>query len=253
MADHPLNCGAVIVSATVSGTERLARRGIVVPQRYEADILTYLRVRTVVRLDFHTVTAETPVREVLAEVRTVSAVRSDLVGGPGDLHPQVWVVVRPDGTTVGYLIDLVLLQVQGRPENLDLPVSTIAETAPSIVYPDQVMQYALVLMLRSGRSWVPVIERDHPERTIGYVTLQDTLLARSMNLEDEVLRESIVQPSVFQQGAEVVNKIDESRTEATAADPPDDARPASLSLGPSPTIGRGTEGEGSWSAAEHLS
>lgn len=185
-----------------------------------ADILTYLKVRTFMRLDFHTVTADTPIRDVLAEVRTVSAVQSDFVGGPWDLHPQVWVVVRPDGTTVGYLIDLMLLQAQGRPENLDLPVSTIAETAPSIVYPDQVMQYALVLMLRSGRSWVPVIERDHPERTIGYVTLQDALLARTMNLEDEVLRESIVQPSVFQQGAEVVNTIDESRAEAAAAEPP---------------------------------
>ncbi|MBX6770730.1 MAG: chloride channel protein [Chloroflexi bacterium] len=190
-------------------TERLAQRGLVVPLRYEADILTYLTVGALMRSDFRVVDADTPVRLLLAELRAAEQPGAE-PGAYADLRRlhHWWIVQDSDGRFVGLITRRQLVSAQLDEALLNGPARQLATTSVVVAYPDETMHDALVRMLQNDRPWLPVVERTRPWRVVGYVTREDALAARRRRLEDEVIREGILRLGSFRLGARLAREIE---------------------------------------------
>jgi CIC family chloride channel protein len=146
-------------------TEKLARRGVVVPRRYAPDVLQLHSVRE----------AMTTGVETLPEDATVADARRVLEHGGHGAYPLV------DE-------DLVLTGIVTRGDLLarDLPdgtpVKEIATTDVVTVATDDTLLTVLERITEEGVDHVPVIEHD---RLVGICTRTDLLRARSRYLEHE--------------------------------------------------------------------
>ena len=194
-------------------TERLARRGVEIPRAYHADVLSYLKVRAFMRTDFEEVLADTPVRQFVARF-AMSGARPDRVfqRAPSPVE-RVWIVVRPDGHAVGTIAEDQRLRAAANPAAQDLIAKQIARPFGAAAQPDELMYEAVKEMLKLGLEWLPVVTTEDPWRVVAYVALADALAARRINLEEEVIRESILQPGVFQAGAEVAQRVGRQNNE----------------------------------------
>ncbi|HVC35017.1 MAG TPA: chloride channel protein [Chloroflexota bacterium] len=189
-------------------TERLAQRGVEVPRAYQPDILTYVKVHLLMRTDFQVVSAETPVRQLVTSVLQADTLLDGFARVSGPRGVQVWIVVGRDGCLVGAITERQVLAAETDPALASSTAACLARPTPVVAYPDEFMDAALLAMLRNDLSWLPVVEPGAPRRVIGYVTLNDALAARRLNLQDEVMRESIVRPGLFQAGADLAQEVE---------------------------------------------
>lgn len=194
-------------------TERLAHRGVEVPSTYGADILAYVKVRTMMRTGFHEVSLDAPVRQLVAQRQRAETLLDGFTRAKGPRGLLLWIVVQPDGQWVGSITAQQLWAAQTNPTALNGTAARLAASTHHVTHPDARMYDALVEMLRNDLTWLPVVEPEHPRCVIGYVTLNDALAARRMNLEDEILRRSIIRPSLFQPGAELAQEIQRAANE----------------------------------------
>jgi len=58
-----------------------------------------------------------------------------------------------------------------------------------VTYPDEVLHDATAKMLRNNIGWLPVVDRNDPERVVGYLGRPGVMAARLRRLEDEHVRE----------------------------------------------------------------
>lgn len=194
-------------------TERLARRGVEIPQAYYADVLSYLKVRAFTRTDFEDVPSDTPIRQILARFPRSEAWPDQLFPGIAMPVEHVWIVVRPDGSAIGSIGEEELLRLATTPAGQGQTAGQIACPIAVVAHPDEIMYDAVRAMLKSGLDWLPVVSLEAPRRVVGYVALSDALAARRMNLEDEVIRESILQPGLFQAGADLAQRVGRTNDE----------------------------------------
>jgi CBS domain-containing protein len=146
-------------------TEKLARRGVIVPRRYAPDVLQLHSARE----------AMTPDVETLSVDATMVDARRRLEAGGHSAYP----LVDEDGVCAGIVsrTDLLLRAVPD-----DVPVKEIATADVVTVGPDDSLLTVLERITEEGVDHVPVVERD---RLIGICTRTDLLRARSRYLEHE--------------------------------------------------------------------
>jgi H+/Cl- antiporter ClcA len=146
-------------------TEKLARRGVVVPRRYAPDVLQVHSVRE----------AMTTGVETLPEDAAIADARRVLENGGHGAYPMV------DG-------DLALAGIVTRGDLLarDLPdgtpVKEVATADVVTVRPDDALLTVLERITEEGVDHIPVVEHD---RLVGICTRTDLLRARSRYLEHE--------------------------------------------------------------------
>jgi chloride channel protein, CIC family len=146
-------------------TEKLTRRGVVVPRRYAPDVLQLHSAREAMTSDVDT----------LPEKATMAEARQRLEGGAHGAYP----LVGDGGECTGILSrnDLLLRDVAD-----DAPVKEIAATDVVAVAPDDSLLTVLERITDEGVDHVPVI---HKGRLVGICTRTDLLRARSRYLEHE--------------------------------------------------------------------
>lgn len=201
-------------------TARLAQRGVAIPASYEADVLSYLKVGSLMRTDFRVVPAETPVRAILAELL-------DSETSTQELTPQIerlrqhhwWAVIEPDGTFDGIITRRQVLQAQHDPVLLDGSARELANPNLVVAYPSEDMRDALTSMLQSERPLLPVVSQANPRDLLGYVTREDALEARRQRLTDEVLREGILNFGSFRNNANAARTIQKAAESAPSPEP----------------------------------
>ncbi len=146
-------------------TEKLTRRGVIVPRRYAPDALQLHSVRE----------AMTPDVETLPAHATVVDARHRLETAGHGAYP----LIDEEGTCTG-IVSRADLLVRDVPD--DAPLQEIATTDVITVAPDDRLLTVLELITEEGVDHLPVVERN---RLVGICTRTDLLRARSRYLEHE--------------------------------------------------------------------
>jgi CBS domain-containing protein len=78
----------------------------------------------------------------------------------------------------------------------DLPANAIVRDLllrePVVAYPDLTLREAANLMEEHHVSRTPVVEREHPGRIVGFLTLVDLLQGRRIDIEEERVSERVL-------------------------------------------------------------
>jgi CBS domain-containing protein len=146
-------------------TEKLARRGVVVPRRYAPDVLQLHSARE----------AMSPDVDTLPEDATMADARRLLEAGGHSAYP----LLGDAGECTGIVTRTDLL-VRDLPDGA--PVKEIASSDVVAVAPDDSLLTVLERITEEGVDHLPVIEHD---RLVGICTRTDLLRARSRYLEHE--------------------------------------------------------------------
>ncbi len=158
-------------------TEKVARRGVHVAREYSVDALEGIRIETVMRKDFSTVSEESPVKDL---VETFVKGEGNAVGYP---------VVNASGELQGYVTREMILSHVLKDDYEGLHVGDIAYKGHVVVFADQPMKMAAEALSSSGLGSIPVVERFNPQRVLGLVSRESIFDARIALSKEERVRE----------------------------------------------------------------
>lgn len=160
-------------------TEKVARRGTHVAREYAVDPFALARVAEVMDAAPPLVSSGTTVAELAA---LVSRAGSPLAVRQGTI------VVDEQGLLAGIVTrgDLLRAMDAGRGEASVLEAGT---RDPLVATPDEPVHDALTRMLRVGVGRLPVVDRTHPRRVVGYLGRAGILEARAARDVEEHHRE----------------------------------------------------------------
>ncbi|MGA7922030.1 MAG: chloride channel protein [Candidatus Acidiferrales bacterium] len=161
-------------------TEKLARRGLRVPQEYEAGATKVVRVDEVMRKDVTVIPQQMKVSELAERMAR---------GEPAYNLTQGLPIVSSDGNLVGLVTQGDLLRAL---ENDPKGTSTVLEAGsdkPIVAYPDELVHDAMHRMLQHDIGRLPVVSRDDPQHMVGYFNRASLLGAWARQVEEEGFRE----------------------------------------------------------------
>ena len=161
-------------------TEKLARRGLRVPEEFEAGALKMVRVGEVMRTDVIPVPCTMTVGE-LAERWTRREASFDLAQGLP--------IIGEDGCLVGIVTQGDLLRALEADPKGGMTALDAGSNNPTVAYPDEMVHDAMVTMLRQDIGRLPVVSREDPRKLVGYFNRSTLLNAWTRQMEDEGIRE----------------------------------------------------------------
>lgn len=171
-------------------TEKLARRGLRVPEELEPGVLKVVRVGEVMRKDVQPISQEMTVGE-LAERTSGGRLSARASNGSGtalDLT-QGLPIAGEDGRLAGIVTQGDLLRALESDPSGNLTVLEAGSGAPIVAYPDELAHDAILRMLQYDIGRLPVVSRDDPRKMVGYFDRASLLGAWSRQIEEENLRE----------------------------------------------------------------
>src|SRR5579862_7347120 len=134
-------------------TEKLARRGLRVPEEFEAAAMKLVRIGEVMRTDVMPIPQEMTVAE-LAERMSGSRPTLNLTEGLP--------IVGPDGLLVGMVTQGDLLKALEADPQGTLTVLEAGSNRPVVAYPDERVDDAMFRMLEHDIGRLPVVSRENP-------------------------------------------------------------------------------------------
>lgn len=161
-------------------TEKLARRGLDTHQEYEANVLKQVKVGEVMVRDVATVDPADSVRAVAGRFST-----GDLQMMRRHALPIVDSAGRLAGiVTQGDLLRALKADPEGKKKVLDAGTQSLV-----VAYPDESVFAAVSNMLEHNLGRLPVVDRDDPQRMVGYLTRASVMTSWRERLHEEVVRE----------------------------------------------------------------
>ncbi len=153
-------------------TEKIVRRGVVVPTEYAADVLDRLLVRDVMVRNV----ARVGVNQTIAEVRQWLA-----SGLPASAHRN-FPVVDGNGELVGVASRSTLLN-----EGLDpgQRVGDLVLNRPVVAFETNSLRDVAKMMTVEDVGILPVVSQDQPRRLIGIISKSDILASHTRHEEDQ--------------------------------------------------------------------
>jgi CBS domain-containing protein len=162
-------------------TEKLARRGLRVPQEYEADPMQQVTVgQMMVNTTLH-LKGEMRVKELADRIAR---------GEPDYVRHQAFLIVDEEDHLAGVITRGDLLAALDEPAGEDLSVLQAGSSPPVIAYPDEMLHDALNKLLRNDIGRLPVVSREDPRKIVGYLSRGGILRARRHRIEEEHTREA---------------------------------------------------------------
>ena len=153
-------------------SEKIARRGVRVPQDYTAD-----------RLDReHVGTWMTPDPAVLHAGQTVDEVRAWLASDATEAAHQGFPVVGADGRVLGVVTRRVL---QDPAVSAQARLDSLLRGAAAVVHPEHSLREAADLMLESGQGRLPVVPAGTAGPVVGIISRSDLLAAHGKRLREQ--------------------------------------------------------------------
>jgi H+/Cl- antiporter ClcA len=167
-------------------TEKVSRRGFHLSREYETDPLEILFVRDVMTAEVTAIPVGTAYSEIVAAIG-------------GERRAQsLFVVVEPSGELVGVVTRWALeawateVPINGQSR----PLAAVVRGAIT-AYGDEPLRIVVNRMADTGRTDLPVVDRQNPRKLMGRVTLHDMLKARVRHLEEERRRERVLPLSLI--------------------------------------------------------
>jgi CIC family chloride channel protein len=161
-------------------TEKVARRGFHVTREYSVDPLTALRVGEVMDQNVPTVPAAMKVTELSDRIAQRDARLTRRQGIP---------ILDGDEKLVGIITRGDVLRTLERGAGGDLTVLEAGSRDLIVTYPDEILQEAVIKMLRRDIGRLPVVDRQDPRRLVGYLGRAGVMAARLKQHEEEFVRE----------------------------------------------------------------
>jgi chloride channel protein, CIC family len=161
-------------------TEKVARRGFHITREYATDPLEIIFVREVMR----TRVVALPSDATLEELHHI------VLRAPAERGQHLFPVVDAARRVTGVITRKQLRDV-ARSGTAGESLGTILRK-PVVAYADEPLRVVVFRMAETGLTRMPVIEADG-EKLVGMVSLEDLLLARVRNLNEERHRERVLQ------------------------------------------------------------
>jgi H+/Cl- antiporter ClcA/CBS domain-containing protein len=163
-------------------TEKVSRRGYHLSREYSTDPLEILFAREVMTTDVAAIPADLTHHEISAAI------------GGERRGQSLFAVVDKSGQLVGVVTRWVLEQWAADPPASNGEARSLASIAhePITAYADEPLRVVVNRMAATGRTDLPVVERENSRVLLGRITLHDTLKARFRHLEEEGRRERLL-------------------------------------------------------------
>src|SRR5580693_129000 len=161
-------------------TEKLRRRGLRVPEEYEAGVLQVVRVGEVMRKDVQPIPPEMTVGD-LAEGMARGEPSFNLTKGLP--------IIGKDGQLVGVVTQGDLLRALEADPGGKATVLEVGTRNLVVAYADESAFDALFRMLQNDIGRLPVVSRENPKEMVGYLNRSSILSAWTRQMEEEGLRE----------------------------------------------------------------
>jgi len=185
-------------------TEKISRRGYHLSREYGLDPLEILIVRDVMRTNIIALPANGTLREA-----------GELVLSRPMKGQHLYPVVDPGNGLLGAVTRKELFKLFELKPNLttETRFSELVSTRPVVAFADEPLRVIVHRMAESGFTRLPVLDPQEERRLVGMISLNDLLLARIQNLEDERARETVLRvpfPFRFPQKAATASTLSES-------------------------------------------
>jgi CIC family chloride channel protein len=166
-------------------TEKVARRGYHLTREYASDPLEIIFVREAMQTNI----IGLPATSTLAEIAR------SFDNGLGPRVQRLYPIVDDTGLLRGVITrtELRRLIQNMLPDDGERRLSELLKPDPVVAYPDEPLRVVVYRMVETNFTQFPVVERDNSPKLVGLITLDDLLLARQRNLEQERRREQILQ------------------------------------------------------------
>jgi CIC family chloride channel protein len=182
-------------------TEKLARRGLTVPEGFEVGALRVLRVGELMREGVKPVPAEMTIGELAEHISVGAAQRNGakLNGEQSNGAPtngkrtynltEGLPIVGADGQLKGVVTQSDLLKAFESDPQGTMTVLDAGSNAPVVAYPDELAFDAMNRMLLKNIGRLPVVSREDPHKMVGYFNRTSILSAWSLQMQEESHRE----------------------------------------------------------------
>ena len=162
-------------------TEKVARRGYHVTREYSVSPLARMRVEDVMERDVPTLAGDT----------TLGTIARRLAEGDPVLGRRyAWPLVDERGGLTGLVTRGDLMQALTRSDGAALTLQQLGSSRLIIAHPDELLEEAVARMARAGIGRVLVVDRDAPERLLGYLGRTGIADAWRQLVHEEELREA---------------------------------------------------------------
>lgn len=160
---------AFLVSQLISRnsimTEKIARRGVTVPDSYTPDPLAQIRVADVMASDYQTIPARMTVAELAARITERDPMVSQRHGS---------LLVDEHERLVGLITRSDILNAADAGKH-DLTALEAGARELVVAHPDEMLREALTKMLAHKVGRLPVVDRRDPARIVGYIGRAEVL------------------------------------------------------------------------------
>jgi H+/Cl- antiporter ClcA len=162
-------------------TEKIARRGLKIPQDYDADAFERTKVATIMDTKIKTLSASVSVAEL-----------ADLLAkhDPETSAHQGWPLVDAYGQLVGIVTRSDLVRAIDRTGGRNMPLLEAGTSSVVTAFPDETVLDSVARMLLHNVGRLPVVSRDNQRKLVGYLSRTSLLSARLASIKDETVRDA---------------------------------------------------------------
>ena len=161
-------------------TEKLARRGLRIPQAYHTNILEQMSVAETMDTNAVTIPENIKISELAERIAHHD---------PEINRHQGMLIVDSDEKLAGIITRGDVLRALETDRSGAMTVLEAGTRKLIITYPDEALEQALSKMLRHHIGRLPVVDRNDPGRVVGYLGRPGIMAARLRRLEEEHVRE----------------------------------------------------------------
>lgn len=161
-------------------TEKLARRGLYIHQEYETDVLQQVMVGETMDKDIPALSADMKIGELSDRIS-----RHD----PDVSRHQGMLVLDATGNLAGLITRGDVMRSLAADPDGNATVLDAASRDLVVTYPDESLHEAAAKMLRKNIGRLPVVDREQPQRVLGYLGRSGIMAARLRRLDEEHVRE----------------------------------------------------------------